>query len=113
MPSSKGFRTAKGDRTPDAVALGDILQGLMQRKEFRAGAGLGRLMSRWEDVVGERLAQETVPLSLERGTLAVGASSGAWAAQVGFLSEEIRRKACEELGAESIREVRVTVRKPV
>ena len=113
MPSSKGFRTAKSDRSPDAVALGDILQGLMQRKEFRAGAGLGRLMSRWEDVVGDRLASETVPLSLDRGVLVVGASSGAWATQVKFLSEEIRRKACEELGSEAVRRVHVTLRKPV
>jgi predicted nucleic acid-binding Zn ribbon protein len=111
MPSSKGFRKAKDERSPEAFALGDILQALMQRKEFKVGAPLGKLMSGWEQIVGERLAAETVPTGLERGTLSVAASSGAWATQVRFLAEEVRRRANEELGSAVVRQVRVTVRK--
>ena len=107
---SKGFKGDKEERSPEAVSLGQILQGLMMRREFRAGAGMGKLMSAWEEVVGERLASETVPAKLEQGVLVVAASSGAWAAQVNFLSEEIRRTANELLGSGEVKQVRVTVR---
>jgi predicted nucleic acid-binding Zn ribbon protein len=110
MPRSKGF-TGREKRSEDVFALGDIIQQLMQRKEFKVGAPLGKLMSGWEQIVGERLAAETVPTALEQGTLSVAASTGAWATQVRFLAEEVKRRANEELGSEVVRQVRVTVRK--
>lgn len=110
MPRSKGF-TGRGKRSEDVFTLGDIIQQLMQRKEFKVGAPLGKLMSGWERIVGERLAAETIPTGLEHGTLSVAASTGAWATQVKFLAEEVRRRANEELGSEVVRRVRVTVRK--
>ena len=110
MAHSKGFKGGKEERSPEAVPLGQILEGLMMRREFRSGAGMGKLMSSWVDVVGERLADETVPGKLENGVLTVVASSGAWAAQVRFLSEEVRRKANERLGSGEVKQVRVSVR---
>jgi len=110
MAHSKGFKGGKEERSAEAVSLGQILQGLMTRREFRAGAGMGKLMSSWEEVVGERLAAETVPTKLEQGVLMVAASSGAWAAQANFLSDEIRRKANELLGSGEVKRVRVSVR---
>jgi len=110
MAHSKGFKGGKEQRSDAAVPLGQILEGLMMRREFRAGAGMGKLMSAWEEVVGERLADETVPAKLEKGVLVVAASSGAWAAQVTFLSEEIRRKANELLGSGEVKQVRAAVR---
>lgn len=110
MAHSRGFKGGKEERSPDAVPLGRILDGLMARREFRAGAGMGKLMSSWEEVVGERLAAETAPAKLEEGVLVVATSSGAWAGQVRFLSEEIRRKANELLGSGEVKQVKVTVR---
>ena len=107
---SKGFKGGKEERCGEPGPLGQILEGLMMRREFRAGAGMGKLMSSWEEVVGERLASETVPAKLEQGVLVVATSSGAWAAQVNFLSEEIRRKANELLGSGEVKQVRATVR---
>lgn len=113
MPSSKGFRNKKGERSSEAVPMADIMRGLMLRREFRAGAGMAGLMSSWESIVGERLAAETAPAGLERGVLVVTASNGAWAAQVTFLAEEVCRRANEELGSEAVKQVRVRVRKPL
>jgi predicted nucleic acid-binding Zn ribbon protein len=61
-------------------------------------------------LVGERLASETAPTSLDDGVLTVSATSGPWGAQAGFLHEEIRRKADEALGGGVVRSVRVVVR---
>lgn len=110
MPHSKGFR-GREERSPEAVPLGKIVDGLMTRREFRAGSGIGKLMGHWEKVVGERLAAETVPAALEGGTLVIAASSGAWAAQVRFLSTEVREKANRLLDSREVQQVRVTVRK--
>jgi predicted nucleic acid-binding Zn ribbon protein len=77
---------------------------------MRSGVSLGRLVRRWEEVVGPDLARETRPWALEGGALVVAASSAAWGAQVRFLAEEIRRRANETLRADAVRSVRVMVR---
>ncbi|HEV8419731.1 MAG TPA: DUF721 domain-containing protein [Actinomycetota bacterium] len=68
----------------------DVLGG---ERRLAAGLLLGSLGKRWNDVVGERLAEESAPAALEGGTLLVKASSAAWAAQIKFLSREIREAA--------------------
>lgn len=61
-------------------------------------------------MVGDPLAAETQPLSLDEAGLVIGASSPAWGAQVRFLSEDIRRRASEALDGEAVGPVRVVVR---
>jgi predicted nucleic acid-binding Zn ribbon protein len=73
---------------------------------------IATLASRWPEIVGQRLAAETAPASLDEGVLTVEVSTGAWGAQARFLHEEIRRKADESLGGEQVRRVRFTVRNP-
>ena len=61
---------------------------------------IAELASAWAAIVGERLAADTTPVSLEGGVLTVGVDNGPWGAQARFLHEEIRRKADEALGGE-------------
>jgi predicted nucleic acid-binding Zn ribbon protein len=70
---------------------------------------LGRLGRDWLTVVGERLCLESRPASLEAGVLVVQASSAAWATQLRFLSAEIRARANACLGADVVREVKVSL----
>jgi predicted nucleic acid-binding Zn ribbon protein len=70
---------------------------------------LGELGRRWTSVVGERLAQESTPVSLEGGTLVVRASSSAWAAQLRFLGGEVVDGANRAIGGESVRRLSVVV----
>lgn len=115
-PSSPGFRP-KPPRRPDRDrpdrsepdGLGGVLDELLQGRPWRAGVRLGDLARRWELVVGDRLAEESVPVALEGGGLIVRASSAAWAAQLGFLAAEIRARANEALGEALVREVRIVV----
>jgi predicted nucleic acid-binding Zn ribbon protein len=99
----------KAARSEEPHEIGSVLDGLLGKRPWVAGVALGLLGRRWETVVGERLAQETAPVALEAGVLLVRASSTSWAAQVRFLSREVRTLANEVLGGEQIREVRVTV----
>jgi predicted nucleic acid-binding Zn ribbon protein len=70
---------------------------------------LGELGRRWSEVVGEILSRECAPAALQGEVLVVRASSAPWAAQLRFLHGDIAARANEVLGAEKVRDVRVTV----
>jgi len=110
MPSSKGWRRRRDERTLRETPIGEIVEGLLREKAFARGMPIGRLTASWEEVVGPRLAGETAPVSLEDGVLTVAASSGPWGAQARFLSGEILRRANAALGSEEVRRVQVVVR---
>jgi predicted nucleic acid-binding Zn ribbon protein len=90
--------------------IGAVIRGLLGAPRLRRGLSLGRLSKDWATVVGEDLASETQPLSLDETGLVVGASNPAWGAQVRFLAEDIRLRASETLDGEAVGPVRVVVR---
>jgi predicted nucleic acid-binding Zn ribbon protein len=99
----------RDQRSGQGEGLGSVFDQLMGERPWRSGMALGELERRWLDVVGERLAKETRPASLEGGLLLVRASSQAWAAQVNFLADEVRTQAQDVLGADTVTSVRVVV----
>jgi len=110
-PSSAGFRgkKARAPSTSDPEAIAAILDGLLDKRPWRMGMAIGRLGHRWSEVVGERLAEETSPIGLEGGVLVVRASSASWAAQIRFLSAEVRTRVNRQLGEEGAVQVKVVV----
>ena len=110
MPHAKGFRSRGDGPSKEPVAIGEVIDGLLSEQVFARGLPVAQLAAEWATIVGERLASETAPSSLEAGVLTVVATSGPWGVQAGFLHEEIRRRAEESLGEGSIRSVRVVVR---
>ena len=111
MPSSKGFRGRKIERTARETPIGDIVDGLLRDRVLARGVVVGRLAASWEGIVGQRLASETAPVSLEGGVLMVAATTGPWGAQARFLADEIRRQANAALGSEEVARVRVVIRR--
>ena len=96
-------------RVEGTTAVGDLLAGLLGRREFAEGMRLGRLTKAWAEVVGERLAGECRPIRLEGGTLTVAASSGPWGAQVRFFAGRDPKGANRALGAGAVDRVAVVV----
>ncbi len=111
MPSSKGFRGRKIQRTTRETPIGDVVDGLLRDRVLAAGVRVGRLAASWERIVGPRLASETAPVSLEGGVLAVAASTGPWGAQARFLADEIRKQANAALGSEEVARVQIVIRR--
>ena len=109
MPHSKGFAQRKDDRTGDPVSIGEVVDGLLQEDEFSRGMPVALLAKAWPELVGERLARATQPVSLEGGVLTVRASDGPWGSQARYLAEEIRKRADEALGGDAVRSIRITV----
>jgi len=94
--------------------IGSVLDQLLERRPWRSGRALGELARRWTEVVGDRLAAESTPLSLDAGILVVRASTAPWAAQIRFLAAEVARRANEVMVEDRgtggpITAVRVTV----
>ena len=110
MPNAKGFRRRSGAPSSEPVELGDVIDNLMAEQVFARGMPVAHLAAAWTSIVGERLASETAPASLEAGVLTVTATSGPWGAQARFLHEEIRRRADEALGGDQVTAVRIIVR---
>ncbi|MGH2691850.1 MAG: DUF721 domain-containing protein [Actinomycetota bacterium] len=97
-------------KSGEPSGIGSVIRGLLGAPRLRRGVSLGRLSRAWTTVVGEPLASETQPLSLDEAGLVIGASSPAWGAQVRFLAEDIRIRASEALDGEVVGPVRVVVR---
>jgi hypothetical protein len=110
VPHSKGFQQRKDPRSPESTPIGDIVDGLLGEELFARGLPVGRLAAMWPAIVGERLAAETAPASLDAGVLVVEATNGPWGAQAKFLNDEIRRLADEALGGGRISRVHVVVK---
>jgi predicted nucleic acid-binding Zn ribbon protein len=110
MPSSKGWKHRKDERTMRDTAIGDVLDGLLRERAFARGLPIGRLSADWVAVVGARVAAESAPVSLDGGVLVIAASSGPWGAQVRFLAEEIRKKVNLAFGEEHVQRVQIVVR---
>lgn len=96
----------------ELTGIGAVLRGLLGGPALRRGLALGRLAKSWGDVMGDPLASQTEPISLDEAGLVIGASSPAWGAQVRFLAEDIRRRASEALDGQAVGPVRVVVREP-
>ena len=106
-PSERGGRRLRQPDGGAPEALASVLDGLSAAPGWRSGILLGRLGRGWSEVVGERLALETEPVSLEAGVLVIRSSSGAWAAQIRFMTEQLRARANEVLGTVAVREIRL------
>jgi hypothetical protein len=109
MPHSKGFSQRKDRRSTDPVSIGEIVDGLLEEDVFARGMPIARLARAWPELVGERLAAATQPVSLEAGVLVVRASDGPWGAQAKYLAEEIRKRADDALGGDAVTSIRIVV----
>jgi predicted nucleic acid-binding Zn ribbon protein len=83
----------------EPVAFTDSLDGLL--RSLRGGAGraeVGGVFGRWEDAVGPAIAANVQPIRLEQGTLLVEVDDPAWATQIRFLADDVRRRLHEVTG---------------
>jgi len=71
---------------------------------------LARLFREWEDLVGAAVAAHSRPVSLVRGRLVVAVDQPGWAAQLGWLSDDVLRRLDEALGPGVVTELVVRVR---
>lgn len=87
--------------------LGELLGSMGGSLGATNPAQTGKLWSGWRQIVGPEVARHAEPTSLRGGVLRVRTDSPAWATEIAYLGAEIRRRANETLGSETVRQVRV------
>jgi predicted nucleic acid-binding Zn ribbon protein len=89
------------------LRLRDVIATAADQLRLGHAVEMGRLWARWRELVGPAIADHAEPTSLRGHVLRVRVDSPTWATEIGYLREEIARRANEALGREVIGEVRV------
>ncbi len=87
--------------------LRDLIAGVGPTLGLKGALQTGVIWRRWSEIVGPGIADHAEPTSLREGVLRVRVASPAWATEIGYLADEIKRRANEVAGAELVSEVRV------
>jgi len=89
--------TERSSTPGDPILVADILNDLVQQRDWNSGLAEGTLFATWPHIVGPEIAEHATPLSLLDGKLLVQCSSTAWATQLNLVSpkllEQIRSSA--------------------
>lgn len=92
----------------DPVPISSALDGVVRALRGPSRETVGGLFGRWDEAVGEQVAQHVTPLKLDQSVLVVEVDDPAWATQVKFLTPMITERLRSIAGVEVERiEVRV------
>jgi predicted nucleic acid-binding Zn ribbon protein len=76
----------------DPIPISSSLDGVMRSLRGPTRQAVGGLFGRWNEAVGEQVAQHVKPIKLDDGVLVVEVDDPAWATQVKFLSTMITER---------------------
>ncbi len=92
----------------DMKPIADILPALLAQYGLAEAAVGWRAVADWPAVAGTRIARVTRAVSFHEGTLTVEVEGSAWMHELGFLKPELVRNLNRHLGADVVRDVRLT-----
>jgi predicted nucleic acid-binding Zn ribbon protein len=95
------------EATPLPPRVAELLSMVGRRLGLDHPREVGALWGRWREIVGDDVAAHAEPSSLRAGLLRVRTDSPAWATEISYLADEIKRRANETVGRELVSEVRV------
>lgn len=76
---------SKKRKTPERI--GGIVESLLARHGYLATCREQDIVRRWDDLVGERIAQVTSCVGVEEGVVRVRVESAAWRNELVYLKE--------------------------
>jgi predicted nucleic acid-binding Zn ribbon protein len=76
----------------DPEKIGNILNELVDSRDWRKGIAEGNLFSDWREIVGADIADHSTPITLFEGKLTVQTSSTAWSTQLRLMNRELLNK---------------------
>ena len=98
---------AKSQLIPISRLLGKAVAG----KDWKEGLQLGKLMARWETIVGQAIAQHAQPVRMQRTTLVLTVTNHAWMQELGFLKQDILKKISAAFPRLVIKELRFELKR--
>src|SRR6187431_2503453 len=91
-------RRRRSNQKTEPVHTRDLLPGVLRRRGVEGELRAHRVVAHWEKIVGDKIAQKSLPDGLHRGVLWVRVDNAAWMHELSFLRAEIARKANEVVG---------------
>ena len=73
----------------DPQLISDVLNNLIQGREWQSGIAEGNLFANWESIVGAEIAEHTEPIAILEGVLTIRTSSTAWSTQLNLISNDV------------------------
>lgn len=107
---NRGFRTRTGRKkhvshpnvTPgqgrDPANVTTTVDKLVAMMGWRRRIDVSAVLARWDDIVGQDIAEHCQPAKFDDGELTVKADSTAWATQLRYLLPQIERRLAEDVG---------------
>ncbi len=103
----------KTNRKSHLYSVENVLQSLLQNSKSGLAQGFTRfrLEREWPQIVGESIAQNTLPCAMEKGVLYVWVRHSTWMQQLYYFKDTIREKVNAHLGYPTVIEVKLTLDK--
>lgn len=76
----------------DPQKIGNILNELVEAREWRQGIAEGNIFSDWREIVGADIADHSTPITLYEGKLTIQTSSTAWSTQLRLMNDQLLNK---------------------
>lgn len=89
----------------DPKPLSETLKTLVRSRGWTAPVAVGSVVSRWDQLVGEAIAEHCRPSSFEDGTVQVVCDSTAWATNLKLMKSTIMEVFDQELGTGIVTEI--------
>jgi predicted nucleic acid-binding Zn ribbon protein len=105
--STPGYSGSRPDPR-DPQGLESVMRRVLGDLGWVEGMNSGRVLEEWDQIVGESVAENCTPVSLDEGVLVVSAKSSAWATQMRMLTPRLISTIEEHVGAHVVSELRVT-----
>ena len=86
--------------------IGSILEQLLRNPEWKDKLQACLPLLRWQEIVGDKIARQSQPESLNNGVLQVRVANSAWLHHLRFLERDLRHKLNKELPSLEINELR-------
>ena len=86
--------------------IGSILEKLLANPEWKNKLQASIPLLRWQEIVGDKIARQSQPESLQNGVLLVRVANPAWLHHLRFLEEDLRQKLNKKLPSLDVKELR-------
>jgi predicted nucleic acid-binding Zn ribbon protein len=92
-----------------AESVGKILSHLLTDVSWGRRVAEARVLTLWEDVVGETLGKHTRPLRVREGRMVVAVEDPIWKQEIALLRGEIIRNLNRRMGRDVVRDIVLVV----
>ncbi len=89
----------------DMKNLSESLEKVLKDYDLETAFKQSKVFELWEEVVGTRIAQNSMPVRMERGKLIVQVQSPTWRNEIQYYREAIKREMNKRLKEEIIKKI--------